>query len=114
MFIFSHSFAPSTASLRIAIWVLPEELTHEWDKQSLGDEVVANVASLLQSGNRQCKFYLLLLHLSSDSLSGDILGLATSTGTLSMICKATDVLVSLMLWSCLQTIKHILDCTRWP
>lgn len=40
----------------VFVCILPEKLTLEWSKQPLGDQMVTNVASLLQSGNvQQCK-----------------------------------------------------------
>ena len=50
-----HSTAHPSISVGIAIYTLPE-LTFGWDKQPLGDQMVTNVASLLESGNEwQCK-----------------------------------------------------------
>ena len=35
----------------IAIWTLSEELTPEWNKQPMGNQMVIDVNSLLESGN---------------------------------------------------------------
>ena len=78
----------------MAIWILPEELTLEWDKQPLGEQVGTNVASLLESGNIwQCKF-----NFYSDTITNHKLGnmpeLSVGAATLSIMCSARDVLVS--------------------
>ena len=45
----------------VAIWTLPGELTPEWDKGPLGDQIVTDVASLLQSGDGwQCRSHIYL------------------------------------------------------
>ena len=69
MLILSHRTSLPTTSIGIAIWILPEELTLEWDKQPLGDQVVINVATLFTNDNMwQCKYIftfqmqLLILH----------------------------------------------------
>ena len=77
-----------------AICTLPKELTNEWDKQPLGDQIVTDVASLLKSGHGwQCEFCFCLLDSNSDSVIGNVPGLAT----LSISSKACDVLVSFIL-----------------
>ena len=41
----------------IAICTLPKELTPDWDKQPLGDQVITNVANLLEYSNEwKCMF----------------------------------------------------------
>ena len=57
-----YSSAPPSTSVQIAIWILPKELTLEWDKQPLGDQIVTDVASLLKSDNTlQCKSHVIPL-----------------------------------------------------
>ena len=58
---YPHSTAPPTTAVGVAIWTLPEDLTPQWDKQPIGDQMVTNIASLLESGNGwQCRFHLFL------------------------------------------------------
>ena len=79
--------------MRIAIFNLPEELTPQWDKQPLGDQVVINVVGLLESGNTwHCKYYIYLHDSDAHIISGDVPGL--SAATLSLTCRVSDVLVS--------------------
>jgi len=78
----NHPFlftATPSMDVGVAVCILPEELTSEWDKQPLGDRMVANVASLLDSGNVwQC----------------NISGLSPASATLTIACMATDILVN--------------------
>ena len=51
-----HSTAPPPTAVRVSVWTLPEELTPTWEKQPLGDQIVTDVASLLESSNGwQCR-----------------------------------------------------------
>ena len=55
------STVPSATMVGVAIWTLPGELTPEWDKGPLGDQIVTDVASLLQSGDGwQCRSHIYL------------------------------------------------------
>ena len=86
--------------MRFAIFNLPEELTPQWDKQPLGNQVVTTVANLLELGNVwQCMSYF-HPHLHNSSVhvvSGNIPGLLVDPATLSITHCVSDVLVTLKL-----------------
>ena len=91
----SYSTAPVSSVVEIAIFNLSKKLTN---KQPLGDQVVTDVASLLESGNIwQCGLYFYLLDSSAEIVSGNVPGLSTIPATLSMMCRVTDASVSFML-----------------
>ena len=95
---FLHSTAPPSTTIVVAVCALPEELTPEWKKQPLGDHMVTNVASLLESGNKwKCKSHFYFFDSSVDSVQGNVPGLSVGPGTLSMTSRACDVLVNSML-----------------
>ena len=76
------------------MWILPEELTLEWNKQPLGEQVVTNVADLLKSGNIwQCKFNFYPDMITNHKL-GNVPGLSVDTAIISIMCSARDMLVS--------------------
>lgn len=55
-----HTSLYSTASpstiVRVTMYILPE-FTPRWDKQPFGNQMITDVASLLESGNKwECKF----------------------------------------------------------
>ena len=80
--------------MRFAIFNLPEELTPQWDKQPLGNQVVTTVASFLESGNTwQCMCYCHLHDSSAYIISVDVPGLTVGPGTLSVIWRVDDILV---------------------
>lgn len=93
------SSAHPTTSVHITICILPDELTLEWDKQLLGDHMVTDVASLLESGNAwKCIFYFHDYGVIVENGLGKVPRLSGSHATLSIMCKASDVLVSSMLF----------------
>ena len=94
---YSYSSAPLSATVGVAIYILPEELTSEWDKQPLGDQMVIDVASILESRDTwQCKSHLNISDTIIDRALGNVPGLSAGPATLSIICKANDTLVSSM------------------
>ena len=111
--LFPHSTAPPSTIVSIAICTLPEELTPGWDKLPLGKQMVTNVARLLECGNRwQCKFHFYVSDSSANSGLGNVPGLHAGPATLSMTCRACDVLVSSMLLHfSLQVIQCVLQIT---
>ena len=95
---FHSSSAPPTTSIQIAIWILPEELTPEWKKQPLGDQIVTDVASLLQAGSTwQCKSNFDILNSINNGILGNVSGYTVELATISISCEESDVLVSSML-----------------
>ena len=79
----------------IAIWTLPKELTPEWSKQPVSNQVVTDVNTLLESGNAwQCKFSLHLDDSGTEGMLGNVPGLQNDSAILSVSCMATNVLVS--------------------
>ena len=92
-----HSSAPLIASIQIAVWILPQELTLEWGKQLLGDKIITNVAGLLDENIWECMFYLYLSHIVIDSGLGDIPRFSTGSANISIVCKETNILVSFVL-----------------
>ena len=106
---FPCSSAPLSTYVQIAIWLLPEELTHEWDKQPLGEHVITDIASLLESGiTWQCKSSVCLLNSIGNNVPGNVHGFSACTATLSITCMASDVLVGSMLHFSWYTIKGLL------
>jgi len=64
----NHPFLFSTSPfmmMEVAVCILPEELSTEWDKQPLGDKVVTDVAGLLGTtlGNAIYLDFLLVLQI---------------------------------------------------
>ena len=54
---FPYSAAPPSMTVGVAICTLPK-LTTGWDKNPLGDQLVTDLATLLESGNEwQCRFH---------------------------------------------------------
>ena len=107
--ILPHSTAAPSTSVVVAICTLPEELTPEWDKQPLGNQVVTNIARLLEFGNEwQCKSHLYLIDSCADNMLGNVAGLSVGPATLSIKCKTCNVLVSTILQFSLQMIKYVL------
>ena len=85
-------------AIEVSICCLPEELSIEWDKQQLGDWMVAELATLLESENSwQCKSYFYLSNVGINSIPGNVPGLSDASLTLFTSCKASDMLVSLIL-----------------
>ena len=105
-----YSSAPPSATVQIAIYILPKELTPEWDKQPLGDQMVMTTASLLESGNTwQCKILFYPLDTYTNSETGNVLGLSVGPTTLSILCRTTDVLVSsVYVGANFKMIEHVL------
>ena len=104
-----HSTASPSTSVRVAICTLPEELTPKWDKESLGDQMVTNMASLLKSDNGwQSKSHSNLFDSTVDDVLGNVPGLHNDLATLSMTCRACDVLVSSMLQFSLYMVECML------
>ena len=96
--IFPPSSAPPNTPVQIAIWFLPEELTHEWDKQPLSDHMITDIASLLKSGNTwKCKSHICLFNSIGNNLPGNVHGFSAGPATLFVTCRASGVLVSSML-----------------
>ena len=90
-----HSTAPSSATVVIVIWTLPEELTPEWDKQFVGNQMVTDVNTLLESGNEwQCKSSLHLYDSGTEGMLGNVPGLQNDPAILFINCRASNVLVS--------------------
>ena len=108
MLISPLSSAPPTTFVQIAIWIVPEELTLEWDKQPLGDQIVTDVASLLKSVNTwHCKFHVHLFYLTDNNIPGKVPWYPASLATLSITCRISDVLVSSMPQFSWFVIKHV-------
>ena len=90
-----HSTAPFSAAVVIAIWTLPEELTPEWDKQPVGNQMVTDVDTMLESGNAwQCKHFLHLYDSGAEGMIGNVPGLQNNPVILSVSCMTSNVLVS--------------------
>ena len=104
-----HSTAPLSTAVGIAICTLPEELTPRWDKQPLGDQMVTDVASLLEPDNGwQCKSHFYLFDSIAHCILDTVPGLSVGLATLSITCRAQDVLVSSILQFNLHMIGHVL------
>ena len=94
--LYPHSSAPPSSVVGIAIFILPKELTPQWDKQPLGNQVITDVASLLKFGNTwQCRSYFYLYNSSVHTTSGDVPGLSGGPATLSIACRINHVLVGI-------------------
>ena len=105
---FSYSSAPLTAPVQITIWILPEELTLEWDKQLLGNQIITDVSSLLESSNTwEGMFPLYVSNMIGKNGTGDISGFSASSAKISIVSKKVDVLVSSILYVNL----FMIECT---
>ena len=79
----------------IATWTLPEELTLEWGKQPMGNQMVTDVDSLLESGNAwQSKFHSDWHDPSTKSMLGSVPGIQNGPVILFVSCMTSSALVS--------------------
>lgn len=89
----SHSTAPLSASLEIAICVLPE-LASGWDKEPIGEQMITDIATILKSGDAwQCKSHSYFSGSSAESVLGNVPKLFDGLSTLFITHKISDVLV---------------------